>query len=74
MLALARQGCDGTGEIDGAPVFAVIRGLLDAFERSQRKLAPPPLQGLAPSAWMVIGWLPDGARIGYSPAEEDVRR
>jgi uncharacterized protein len=32
MLALARLACDVPGEIDDAPVFAAIRGLLDDFE------------------------------------------
>ena len=32
MLALARLGCDVPEEIDDAPVFAAIRGLLDAYE------------------------------------------
>jgi hypothetical protein len=32
MLALARLACDVPDEIDDAPVFAAIRGLLDAFD------------------------------------------
>jgi predicted TIM-barrel fold metal-dependent hydrolase len=32
MLALARLACDVPGEIDDAPVFAAIRGLLDDYE------------------------------------------
>ncbi|HEX4110092.1 MAG TPA: amidohydrolase family protein [Solirubrobacteraceae bacterium] len=32
MLALARLSCDVPDEIDDAPVFAAIRGLLDAFD------------------------------------------
>jgi hypothetical protein len=32
MLALARLACDVPDEIDDAPVFAAIRGLLDFFE------------------------------------------
>jgi predicted TIM-barrel fold metal-dependent hydrolase len=32
MLALARLACDVPDEIDDAPVFAAIRGLLDGFE------------------------------------------
>jgi predicted TIM-barrel fold metal-dependent hydrolase len=32
MLALARLGCDVPDEIDDAPVFAAIRGLLDAYD------------------------------------------
>jgi predicted TIM-barrel fold metal-dependent hydrolase len=32
MLALARQGCEVPDEIDDAPVFAAIRGLLDAHD------------------------------------------
>jgi predicted TIM-barrel fold metal-dependent hydrolase len=36
MLALARMACDVPDEIDDAPVFAVIRGLLDAFDEISR--------------------------------------
>jgi hypothetical protein len=32
MLALARLACDVPDEIDDAPVFAAIRGLLDDYE------------------------------------------
>ncbi len=32
MLSLARQSCDVPDEVDDAPVFATIRGLLDSFE------------------------------------------
>jgi hypothetical protein len=32
MLALARLACDVPDEIDDAPVFAAIRGLLDHYE------------------------------------------
>ena len=32
MLALARLACDVPDEIDDAPLFAAIRGLLDAFD------------------------------------------
>ena len=32
MLALARLSCDVPDEIDDAPVFAAIRGLLDDYE------------------------------------------
>jgi hypothetical protein len=35
MLALARQSCDVPDEIDDAPVFAAIRGLLDVFDEVQ---------------------------------------
>jgi len=34
MLALARMACDVPDEIDDAPVFAVIRDLLDAFDEA----------------------------------------
>jgi uncharacterized protein len=34
MLALARLACDVPDEIDDAPLFAVIRGLLDQFEQA----------------------------------------
>jgi hypothetical protein len=34
MLALARLSCDVPDEIDDAPVFASIRGLLDAFDQA----------------------------------------
>jgi uncharacterized protein len=37
MLALARMACDVPDEIDDAPVFAVIRGLLDAFDEMTRE-------------------------------------
>ncbi len=33
MLALARLACDVPEEIDDAPVFAAIRGLIDAYDR-----------------------------------------
>jgi len=33
MLALARLACDVPEEIDDAPIFAAIRGLLDTYER-----------------------------------------
>jgi uncharacterized protein len=33
MIALARLGCDVPDEIDDAPVFAAIRGLLDAYDQ-----------------------------------------
>jgi uncharacterized protein len=33
MIALARLGCDVPDEIDDAPVFAAIRGLLDTYEQ-----------------------------------------
>jgi uncharacterized protein len=36
MLALARMACDVPDDIDDAPVFAVIRGLLDAFDEMSR--------------------------------------
>ena len=32
MLALARLACDVPDEVDDAPVFAAIRGLLDGFD------------------------------------------
>jgi hypothetical protein len=32
MLALARLACDVPDEIDDAPVFAAIRGLIDDYE------------------------------------------
>ncbi len=32
MLALARLACDVPDEIDDAPVFAAIRGLIDVFD------------------------------------------
>ena len=32
MLALARLACEVPGDIDDAPTFAVVRGLLDAYE------------------------------------------
>jgi predicted TIM-barrel fold metal-dependent hydrolase len=35
MLSLARMACDVPDEIDDAPLFAVIRGLLDTFEEMQ---------------------------------------
>jgi predicted TIM-barrel fold metal-dependent hydrolase len=35
MLSLARMACDVPDEIDDAPLFAVIRGLLDNFEEMQ---------------------------------------
>ena len=35
MLSLARMACDVPDEIDDAPLFAVIRGLLDSFEEMQ---------------------------------------
>ncbi len=35
MLSLARLACDVPDEIDDAPLFAVIRGLLDTFEEMQ---------------------------------------
>jgi hypothetical protein len=35
MLALARLACDVPDEIDDAPVFAAIRGLLDTFDELQ---------------------------------------
>jgi len=35
MLALARLACDVPDEVDDAPVFAVIRELLDAFDQAQ---------------------------------------
>jgi predicted TIM-barrel fold metal-dependent hydrolase len=35
MLALARLACQVPDEVDDAPVFAVIRDLLDAFEHAQ---------------------------------------
>jgi predicted TIM-barrel fold metal-dependent hydrolase len=35
MLALARMACDVPDEIDDAPLFAVIRGLLDTFDELQ---------------------------------------
>jgi predicted TIM-barrel fold metal-dependent hydrolase len=34
MLALARLGCDVPDEIDDAPIFAAIRGLMDAFDEA----------------------------------------
>jgi hypothetical protein len=34
MLALARLACDVPDEIDDAPLFAVIRGLLDQFDQA----------------------------------------
>lgn len=34
MVALARLACRTPGEIDDAPVFAAIRGLLDAYDRA----------------------------------------
>jgi predicted TIM-barrel fold metal-dependent hydrolase len=34
MLALARLACDVPEEIDDAPVFAAVRGLLDAFDQA----------------------------------------
>ncbi len=34
MLALARLGCDVPDEVDDAPVFAAIRGLLDTYEEA----------------------------------------
>jgi predicted TIM-barrel fold metal-dependent hydrolase len=37
MLALARLACDVPEEIDDAPVFAAIRGLLDAFDEFTRE-------------------------------------
>ena len=37
MLALARLACDVPDEIDDAPVFAAIRGLLDAFDAYSRR-------------------------------------
>jgi predicted TIM-barrel fold metal-dependent hydrolase len=47
MLALARLACDVPDEIDDAPVFAVIRGLIDAhdqlaaaFPDDRRRMAP----------------------------------
>jgi hypothetical protein len=33
-LALARLACDVPDDIDDAPVFAVIRGLLDSFDQA----------------------------------------
>ena len=39
MLALARLACDVPDEIDDAPVFAAIRGLLDAFDEVERRRA-----------------------------------
>ncbi len=39
MLALARLACDVPDEIDDAPLFAVIRGLLDHFD--QASIAAP---------------------------------
>jgi hypothetical protein len=35
MLALARLACDVPDEIDDAPIFAAIRGLLDAHDQAQ---------------------------------------
>jgi predicted TIM-barrel fold metal-dependent hydrolase len=35
MLALARLACEVPDEIDDAPIFAVIRGLLDVFEAAR---------------------------------------
>jgi hypothetical protein len=35
MLGLARLGCDVPDDADDAPLFAVIRGLLDDFEELQ---------------------------------------
>ena len=47
MLALARLACDVPDEIDDAPVFAAIRGLLDGFdEYSRRAPRRPPPAGL----------------------------
>jgi hypothetical protein len=40
MLALARLACDVPDEIDDAPVFAVIRDLLDAFDEFGREDQP----------------------------------
>jgi predicted TIM-barrel fold metal-dependent hydrolase len=37
MLALGRLACDVPDEIDDAPLFAVIRGLLDAFDEATRE-------------------------------------
>jgi len=36
MLALARMACDVPEDIDDAPIFAVIRELLDAFDEASR--------------------------------------
>jgi hypothetical protein len=46
MLALARLACDVPDEIDDAPVFAVIRGLLDTFDELSRE-DPPDRRRLA---------------------------
>jgi predicted TIM-barrel fold metal-dependent hydrolase len=46
MLALARLACDVPDEIDDAPVFAVIRSLLDAFD-ALGKEDPPDRRRLA---------------------------
>jgi hypothetical protein len=39
MLALARLACDVPDEIDDAPVFAAIRGLLDSYD--ELRIAEP---------------------------------
>src|SRR5439155_86774 len=46
MLALARLACDVPEEIDDAPIFAVIRSLLDAFDELSRE-EPPDRRRLA---------------------------